>query len=502
MEFLDLLYLGFSEALSPTNLAFCLIGALLGTLIGVLPGIGPTATVAILLPITYFLPPLAALIMLAGIFYGAQYGGSTTAILVNLPGEASAVVTALDGHAMAKQGRAGAALATAALASFFAGTVATVALAFAGPVLSKFALSFGPAEYVALTVFGLLAATILASGSVIKAIGMVCLGLLLGMVGMDVSSGTTRLTFGSTDLYDGIDFVVIAVGLFGIAEIAVNLEQREARGSLAGKITRLWPTREDFRKAWPATLRGTALGTFLGVLPGGGATLSAFSAYSLEKKVSKTPEKFGTGLVEGVAAPEAANNAGAQSSFIPLLTLGIPSNSIMAMMLGAMMIHGITPGPSVITHQPALFWGLIASMWIGNVMLLVINLPLIGLWVRLLKVPYRLLFPAILLFCCVGVYSVNNRGFDVALVIIFGLLGYLFRKARCEPGPLLLGFVLGPLLETNLRRALLISQGDPSVLVDRPISAVLFAASAILLVMMVLPAFRKKREEAFQEEES
>lgn len=500
MGFLDLLYLGFSEALSPTNLAFCLIGALLGTLIGVLPGIGPTATVAILLPITYFLPPLAALIMLAGIFYGAQYGGSTTAILVNLPGEASAVVTALDGHAMAKQGRAGAALATAALASFFAGTVATVALAFAGPVLSKFALSFGPAEYVALTVFGLLAATILASGSVIKAIGMVCLGLLLGMVGMDVSSGTTRLTFGSTDLYDGIDFVVIAVGLFGIAEIAVNLEQREARGSLAGKITRLWPTREDFRKAWPATLRGTALGTFLGVLPGGGATLSAFSAYSLEKKVSKTPEKFGTGLVEGVAAPEAANNAGAQSSFIPLLTLGIPSNSIMAMMLGAMMIHGITPGPSVITHQPALFWGLIASMWIGNVMLLVINLPLIGLWVRLLKVPYRLLFPAILLFCCVGVYSVNNRGFDVALVIIFGLLGYLFRKARCEPGPLLLGFVLGPLLETNLRRALLISQGDPAVLVDRPISAVLFAASAILLVMMVLPAFRKKREEAFQEE--
>lgn len=501
MEFFDALYLGFSEALSPTNLAFCLIGALLGTLIGVLPGIGPTATVAILLPITYFLPPLAALIMLAGIFYGAQYGGSTTAILVNLPGEASAVVTALDGHAMAKQGRAGAALATAALASFFAGTVATVALAVAGPVLSKFALSFGPAEYVALTVFGLLAATILASGSVIKAVGMVCIGLLLGMVGIDVSSGSTRLTFGSTDLYDGIDFVVIAVGLFGIAEIAVNLESGESRGSLAGKITRLWPTREDFRKAWPATLRGTALGTFLGVLPGGGATLSAFSAYSLEKKMSKTPEKFGTGLVEGVAAPEAANNAGAQSSFIPLLTLGIPSNSIMAMMLGAMMIHGITPGPSVITNQPALFWGLIASMWIGNVMLLVINLPLIGLWVRLLRVPYRLLFPAILLFCCVGVYSVNNRGFDVALVIIFGLLGYLFRKAKCEPGPLLLGFVLGPLLETNLRRALLISQGDPAVLIERPISAVLFAASTILLVMMVLPAFRKKREQAFQDEE-
>ncbi|MCO8163182.1 tripartite tricarboxylate transporter permease [Pseudomonas sp. 21LCFQ010] len=501
MEFFDALYLGFSAAMSPTNLAFCLIGALLGTLIGVLPGIGPTATVAILLPITYFLPPLAALIMLAGIFYGAQYGGSTTAILVNLPGEASAVVTALDGHAMAKRGRAGAALATAALASFFAGTVATVALAVAGPLLSKFALSFGPAEYVALTVFGLMAATILASGSVIKAVAMVCVGLLLGMVGMDVSSGSTRLTFGSTDLYDGIDFVVIAVGLFGIAEIAVNLESPEARGSLAGKITRLWPTREDFRKAWPATLRGTALGTFLGVLPGGGATLSAFSAYSLEKKVSKTPENFGSGAIEGVAAPEAANNAGAQSSFIPLLTLGIPSNSIMAMMLGAMMIHGITPGPSVINHQPELFWGLIASMWIGNVMLLVINLPLIGVWVRLLRVPYRLLFPAILLFCCVGVYSVNNRGFDVALVIIFGLLGYLLRKAKCEPGPLLLGFVLGPLLETNLRRAMLISQGDPMVLVERPISAGLFAASAILLVLMILPALRKKREEAFKDEE-
>ncbi|MBW9091720.1 tripartite tricarboxylate transporter permease [Rhizobium wenxiniae] len=501
MAFLDVLMLGFSEAFTPTNLFFCFLGALLGTLIGVLPGIGPTATVAILLPVTFFLPPLGALIMLAGIFYGAQYGGSTTAILVNLPGEASAVVTAIDGYQMARKGRAGAALAIAALGSFFAGTVATIGLAVAGPTLSSFALSFGPAEYVSLCIFGLLAATILAHGSVIKAIGMVCLGLVLGMVGIDVNSGSTRLTFGSTELYDGIDFVVIAVGLFGVAEIASNLEFKEARGVLQSTIGRLWPTRQEFKESWGAVLRGTGVGTILGVLPGGGATLSAFSAYSVEKKISKTPEKFGHGAIAGVAGPEAANNAGAQSSFIPLLTLGIPSNSIMAMMLGAMTIHGITPGPSVIQNQPELFWGLVASMWIGNAMLLVINLPLIGVWVRLLKVPYRLLYPAILLFCCIGVYSVNNRGFDVALVILFGVLGYVLRKAKCEAGPLLLGFVLGPLLETNLRRALLLSQGDPLVFVERPISAVLLLITAGMLLTLILPAIRKGRKEAFEASE-
>ncbi|WAJ28272.1 tripartite tricarboxylate transporter permease [Antarcticirhabdus aurantiaca] len=502
MQFLDLLMLGFSEAFTPTNLLFCFIGALLGTLIGVLPGIGPTATVAILLPITFFLPPLAALIMLSGIFYGAQYGGSTTAILVNLPGEASAVVTAIDGYQMARKGRAGAALAVAALGSFFAGTVATIALAVAGPTLSSFALSFGPAEYVALCIFGLLAATILAHGSVIKAIGMVCLGLLLGMVGIDVNSGSTRLTFGSTELYDGIEFVVIAVGLFGVAEIAVNLESKEQRGILQSTIGRLWPTKQEFKESWAAVLRGTGVGTILGVLPGGGATLSAFSAYSVEKKISRTPEKFGHGAIAGVAGPEAANNAGAQSSFIPLLTLGIPSNSIMAMMLGAMTIHGITPGPGVIQNQPELFWGLVASMWLGNAMLLVINLPLIGLWVRLLKVPYRLMYPAILMFCCIGVYSVSNRGFDVALVILFGVLGYVLRKAKCEPGPLLLGFVLGPLLETNLRRALLLSQGDPLVFVERPISGILLAVTAVMLLMLVLPSIRKSRKVAFEESEN
>jgi putative tricarboxylic transport membrane protein len=501
MTFFDLLMLGFSEAVTPMNLAFCLLGALLGTLIGVLPGIGPTATIAVLLPITFFLPPLAGIIMLSGIYYGAQYGGSTTAVLVNLPGEASAVVTALDGYQMARQGRAGAALAVAALGSFFAGTVATFAIAIAGPSLSRFALSFGPAEYVSLMIFGLLAATILASGPVLKAVGMILIGLLLGMVGTDQETGAERLTFGALELFDGIDFIVIAIGVFGFSEIIANLERSGSAGVTLAPLTRLWPTREDFRRSWPAVLRGTGLGTVLGLLPGGGATLASFSAYSLEKKVSRYPEKFGTGVVEGVAAPEAANNAAAQSSFIPLLTLGIPSNNMMAMMLSAFMIHGITPGPTVLTNQPEIFWGLVASMWIGNLLLVVINLPMIGLWVKLLSVPYRLLYPAILLFCCIGVYSMNNRIFDVILAAGFGLLGYVFRKAKCEPGPLLLGFVLGPLLEANLRRTLLITQGDPSIFVERPISLVMLIATVVLLALMILPSFRKTREEAFQEEE-
>lgn len=502
MEFLNHLGLGFGEALTLTNLGFCLLGALLGTLIGVLPGIGPTATIAVLLPVTFFLPPLAGIIMLAGIYYGAQYGGSTTAILVNLPGEASAVVTTLDGYQMARQGRAGSALAVAALGSFFAGTVATFGIALAGPLLSSFALSFGPAEYVSLMIFGLLAATILASGPVLKAIGMILIGLLLGMVGTDMTTGAQRLTFGYVELFDGIDFIVIAIGVFGFAEIITNLERSGSAGVTIAPLTRLWPTREDWRYAWPAVLRGTGLGMILGILPGGGATLASFSAYSMEKRLSRHPERFGQGVVEGVAAPEAANNAAAQSSFIPLLTLGIPSNNMMAMMLSAFMIHGITPGPSVLQNQPEIFWGLVASMWLGNLLLVFINLPMIGLWVRLLSVPYRLLYPAILLFCCIGVYSMNNRVFDVVLAAGFGVLGYMFRKAKCEPGPLLLGFVLGPLLEANLRRALLISQGDASVFVERPISLTLLLATAGLLAVMLLPAFRRTREEAFKEEEA
>jgi putative tricarboxylic transport membrane protein len=412
------------------------------------------------------------------------------------------VVTAIDGYKMAQKGRAGSALAIAALGSFFAGTVATFGLAIAGPTLSSFALSFGPAEYVSLMIFGLLAATILARGPVLKAIGMILFGLLLGTVGTDLSTGASRLTFGAVELYDGIDFIVIAIGLFGFSEIIENLEKTGASGVKVAKITRLWPTREDFKRAWPAVLRGTGVGTFLGILPGGGATLASFSAYSLEKRVSRRPVEFGEGAVEGVAGPEAANNAGAQSSFIPLLTLGIPSNNMMAMMLSAFVIHGLTPGPQVLQSQPHIFWGLVASMWIGNAMLLVINLPLIGLWVRLLTIPYRLLYPAILLFCCVGVYSLNNRIFDVALAAGFGLVGYLFRKAKCEPGPLLLGFVLGPLLETNLRRALLISQGDAGVFIERPISLTLLCATALLLLMMILPNIRKSREEAFKGEEA
>lgn len=502
MSFIDLLLLGFSEAMTIQNLSFCLLGALLGTLIGVLPGIGPTATIAVLLPITFFLPPLAGIIMLAGIYYGAQYGGTTTAVLVNLPGEASSVVTTLDGYQMAQQGRAGAALAVAALGSFFAGTVATFAIAVAGPTLSTFALSFGPAEYVSLMVFGLLAATILASGPVLKAIGMILVGLLLGMVGTDQSTGQDRLTFGAIELFDGIDFIVIAIGLFGFSEIIANLERSGSEGVTLAPITRLWPTRDDFRRSWAAVLRGTGVGTFLGLLPGGGATLASFSAYSFEKKMSKRPQDFGTGVVEGVAAPEAANNAAAPSSFIPLLTLGIPSNNMMAMMLSAFMIHGITPGPTVLANQPEIFWGLVASMWIGNALLVVINLPMIGLWVRLLTVPYRLLYPAILLFCCIGVYSMNNRIFDVMLAAGFGLVGYIFRKAKCEPGPLLLGFVLGPLLESNLRRTMLIEQGDPSIFIERPISLTMLIATVILLGLMIFPAFRKFREEAFQEEEA
>jgi putative tricarboxylic transport membrane protein len=399
-------------------------------------------------------------------------------------------------------GRAGSALAVAALGSFFAGCVSTLGIAIAGPTLSSFALSFGPAEYVSLMVFGLLAATILAHGPVLKAVGMILLGLLLGMVGIDVGSGEERMTFNAIELFDGIDFVVIAIGVFGFTEIIMNLEDTEARGVLVRKLSRLWPTREDFRRAWPAVLRGTGVGTFLGILPGGGATLSSFCAYSLEKKVSKHPEEFGKGAIEGVAGPEAANNAGSQSSFIPLLTLGIPSNNMMAMMLSAFVIHGITPGPTVLQSQPEIFWGLVASMWVGNLMLVIINLPLIGIWVRLLTIPYRLLYPAILLFCCVGVYSINNRIFDVVLAAGFGLLGYAFRKAKCEPGPLLLGFVLGPLLETNLRRAMLISHGSPGVFFERPISVVLLLATAILLVLMILPSFRRTREVAFQEEEA
>jgi putative tricarboxylic transport membrane protein len=466
---------------------------LLGTLIGVLPGLGPTATVAMLLPITFFLPPTGAIIMLAGIFYGAQYGGSTTAILVKLPGESSSVVTCLDGYAMAQQGRAGAALAIAALGSLFAGVVTAVVIAIAGPPLAEIAVLFGPAEYVALLVLGLIGAVVLASGALPKAIAMILLGLLIGCVGTDITTGEKRFTFDLVTLYDGIGFVPLAMGMFGLAEVIASLEESGGAGRTTAPITRLWPTRKDFKEAWPAATRGTFLGILLGILPGSGATLASFASYALEKKVSREPKKFGTGVVQGLAGPESANNAAAQACFIPMLSLGIPPNAIMALMIGAMMIQGIQPGPSVITSQPELFWGMIASMLIGNILLVLLNLPLIGLWVKLLRVPYLMLFPVILVFCAIGTYSLNNSVFEVGLMAGFGVLGYVLRKLGCELAPLMLGFVVGPMLEENIRRTLLLSQGDPSVLVTRPIAAGMFVIAALLLLAMLLPSLKSKR---------
>ncbi len=502
MEFFANLALGFQTVTSPENLFYCFLGALIGTLIGVLPGIGPVQTLAILLPTTFALPPVSALIMLAGIYYGAQYGGSTTSILVNLPGEASSVVTCLDGYQMARQGRAGAALAVAAWGSFLAGCFSTFVLAILAAPLAGLAVRFGPAEYFSLMVFGLVGSVVLASGSVLKAVGMILLGLLLGMVGTDVTSGIQRFSFHLPELADGIGFVPLAMGLFGISQILSSLEKEEKREILKQKLAGFWLTRRDIRDSLPAIVRGTICGSLLGILPGGGAILGSFTAYMLEKKSSKEPETFGKGNIRGVAAPESANNAAAQTSFVPLLTLGIPPNVVLAMMAGAMMIHGIQPGPRVISSNPSLFWGVIASMWVGNLMLLVLNLPLIGIWVRVLSVPYRFLYPAILLFCCVGIYAVNNNTFDVGLTALLGLLGYVFLRLDCEPAPLILGFVLGPMMEENLRRAMLISRGDPMVLITRPMSLAFLLLALGLFVIIALPTIRKGRDRAFKEEEA
>ena len=503
MELINNLSIGFGVAFTGINLLYCLIGCVLGTLIGVLPGIGPVATIAMLLPATYALPPVSALIMLAGIYYGAQYGGSTTAILVNLPGESSSVVTVIDGHQMAKRGRAGPALAAAGLGSFFAGCVGTLILAGFAPSLTEVAFKFGPAEYFSLMVLGLIGAVVLASGSLLKAVAMIVLGLLLGLVGTDVNSGVARFSFDVPELTDGIGFVAIAMGVFGYGEIIANLSKpEEDREVFTAKVTGLFPTKEDFKRMAPAVLRGTALGSALGILPGGGSVLSAFASYTLEKKLRLRPGEipFGKGNIRGVAGPESANNAGAQTSFIPLLTLGIPGNPVMALMVGAMTIHNIQPGPQVMTSNPELFWGLIASMWIGNLMLIVLNLPLIGIWIKLLSVPYRWLFPSIVLFCAIGVYSTNNNTFDVWMVGLFGIVGYIFHKLSCEPAPLLLGLILGPMMEENLRRALLLSRGDWSVLVTRPLSAGLLAAALLLLGIVLLPSIKAKRQEAFVED--
>ncbi|KQW64214.1 tripartite tricarboxylate transporter permease [Variovorax sp. Root411] len=475
MELFEHLSMGFGVAFTFTNLLYCLVGCILGTLIGVLPGIGPVATIAMLLPATYALPPVSALIMLAGIYYGAQYGGSTTAILVNLPGESSSVVTVIDGYQMARKGRAGPALAAAGLGSFFAGCVGTLILAAFAPPLTELAFKFGPAEYFSLMILGLIGAVVLASGSLLKAIAMIVLGLLLGLVGTDVNSGVARYSFDVPELTDGIGFVAIAMGVFGYGEIIANLSRPDdEREVFTAKVSGLFPTKEDFKRMIPAVLRGTALGSSLGILPGGGALLSAFAAYTIEKKTKLHPGEvpFGKGNIRGVAAPEAANNAGAQTSFIPLLTLGIPPNAVMALMVGAMTIHNIQP----------------------------LNLPLIGMWIKLLSVPYKFLFPAIVLFCAIGVYSTNNNTWDIWMVGAFGFVGYTFFKLGCEPAPLLLGFILGPMMEENLRRSLLLSRGDWSVFVTRPISAGLLAAAALLLIIVLLPAIKAKREEAFVED--
>ena len=489
------LAIGFSVALSPTNLLVCLIGCLGGTLIGVLPGIGPVTTIALMLPLTFYLQPVSGLIMLAGIFYGAQYGGSTTAILVNMPGETSSVMTALDGHAMAKQGRAGPALTTAALVSLFAGIISTLVICLAAPPLSELGKSFGAPEYCALMTLGLIGAVVIASGSILKALAMMLLGLLLGIVGIDLNTGDGRFTFDWPTLMDGIDFVPISVGIYGLGEIISTLRTTDHRPVSGGKLT-MWPTREDVRRATPAAMRGTAVGCIVGILPGGGAALSSFMSYMVEKRVARDASIFGRGAIEGVAAPEAANNAGAQTSFIPMLTLGIPGNAVMAVMVAALMIHGINPGPGVIEEKPDLFWGIVASMFIGNVMLVIINLPLIGIWVSLLRIPYRLLYLAIIAFCAIGAYAFRGNPNDVLIAAVFGVIGYFFIVYRCEAAPLLLGFVLGPRLEDNLRSAMLISGGDLMIFVQRPISLGLFLATLALVLLIVLPSFRRTREEA------
>jgi putative tricarboxylic transport membrane protein len=499
MDLIQNLGIGFQTALSFQNLLYAFMGAVLGTLIGVLPGLGPVATIAMLLPSIYALDATPALIMLAGIYYGAQYGGSTTAILINVPGESASVVTAIDGYQMARQGRAGAALAAAGLGSFFAGSVATLVVAAFAPPLTELAFKFGPAEYFSLMVLGLIGAVVLASGSLIKAISMIILGLLLGQINTDVISGVPRYSFDIPELTDGIGFVAIAMGVFGFGEIIANLGRpAEHREVFTKDVKGLWPTKDDFKAAWPSVVRGTALGSILGVLPGGGALLSSFATYTMEKKLAGATGRFGKGDIRGVAGPESANNAGAQTSFIPMLTLGIPPNPVMALMVGAMTIKGIQPGPQVMTSNPQLFWGLIASMWVGNLMLIVLNLPLIGMWIKLLTVPYRFLFPAILTFCCIGLYTLNNSSFDVYTATLFGLIGYAFYKLGCEPAPLLLGFILGPMMEENLRRALLLSRGDWSTFLTRPLSSGLLIASALMIVIVALPSIKAKRQEAFE----
>jgi len=500
MDLLNYLSIGFGVALQPINLFYCFAGVFIGTLIGVLPGIGPVGAMSLLLPTTFKTTPEAAIIMLAGIYYGAMYGGSTTSILVNIPGEAASVVTCLDGYQMARQGRAGPALGIAAFGSFIAGTLSILGLMLVAPPLSRFALKFGPPEYFTLMVLGLTVLIYLAHGSMPKALIMAAFGIVLGLIGMDSINARPRLTFDRMELMDGVGLVPIVMGLFGISEVLLNIEQKIRRDIFQTKIKGLMPTAKDWRDSAGPIARGSVLGFFLGILPGGGAVISSFISYAVEKRVSKHPERFGKGAIEGVAAPEAANNAATGGAFIPLMTLGIPPNVIMAMLLGAFMIHGVQPGPLMMKQNPGLFWGVIASMYIGNGMLLILNLPLIGMWVQVLKIPYKILFPLILLFCLIGVYSVSNAVFDIYIMLIFGILGYLMKKFEYEGAPLVLAFVLGPLLENNLRKSLIMSQGDFSIFFTRPLSAVSLILALFLLVSPFIPWLGKKRKEIPTEE--
>ena len=500
-DLLQNLMLGFGVALTLQNLMYCFGGVFLGTMIGVLPGIGPLATMAMLLPLTFMLPPVSALIMLAGIYYGSDYGGSTTSILVNLPGEGSSVVTLLDGHPMAQQGRAGPALAIAAMGSFFAGCIGTLLIAIVGPPLAYVALSFGSPEYFSLMVMALVCASVVGSGSLLKSLAMVIAGLLVGIAGTDVSSGKLRFDFGIPELSDGVGIAVVAMGLFGMTEIIRNLAGTQMTQMIArGKIQGLMPRWEDLKISFGPILRGSSIGAAFGPLPGLGGTISAFTSYLVEKKLAKDPSRFGKGAIEGVAGPETANNACAQTAFVPMLTLGVPGSASMALMLGAMIMHGISPGPQVMTSRPDLFWGLIASMWIGNGMLLVLNLPLICIWVKLLQVPYRVLFPIIVTMMGIGIYSLNTSGTDVLLMAFFGFVGYILLRFRCSFPPLILAMVLGPLMEENLRRSLLLSDGDPTVFFTRPISSGFMVATGVLLLLFILPAFGKKRKKAIARE--
>ena len=493
MDIFNHLFVGFSVALQPLNLLYCFMGCLIGTLVGVLPGLGPTAAMSLLLPATFHATPVSAIIMLAGIYYGAMYGGSTTSILVNIPGEAASVVTCFDGYQMARQGRAGVALGISAFGSFIAGTLGILGLTLLAPPLASMALRFGPPEYFSLMCLGMVVLTFLASTSMVRALMMACFGIIVGTIGTDTVSGTTRFTFGITELMDGVGLVPVVMGLFGISEMLLNLEQKIDREIFKTRVKGLLPSFQDWMQAKGAIVRGTVIGFFLGILPGGGAVLSSFVSYAIEKRVSKYPEKFGTGVIEGVAAPEAANNSAAQGAFIPLLTLGIPSNVVMAMLLGALVIHGVTPGPLLLSQHPDLFWGVVASMYIGNIMLLILNLPLIGLWVQVLKVPYPFLMPLIILFCLIGAYTLSNSIMDVFFMLIFGMIGYIFKKLRYEPAPMILAFVLGPMLEYHLKQSLMLSKGSFQIFFTRPISSACLIIAIVLLVLPLLPRFRKKR---------